>query len=75
MTFAASSGTLTLSGNRSVVASLNGTAAGTVVQNVSGTPATLTVGNSHRRCRRILGVIQDGAGGGALSLVKAGRRR
>jgi fibronectin-binding autotransporter adhesin len=76
VTFSAgSSGTLSLNGNSVVVRSLNtnvsniGTA---IVQNANSTAATLTVGNSANASSTFAGVIQDGTGGGALTLAKAG---
>jgi autotransporter-associated beta strand protein len=68
-------GTLTLSGNSLVVRSLatNTTLPGTaIVENASASAATLTVGNSVNTSGTFAGTIQDGAGGGALSLTRAG---
>ncbi len=70
-----STGTLSLGGNNVVVRSLatNATVPGVaVVENASASLATLTVGNSGNAASTFAGVIQDGAGGGALALAKAG---
>ena len=72
---ASSTGVLSLNGNSIVIKSLtsNATTPGTpVVQNANATAATLTVGNSANASSTYAGVIQDGTGGGALSLTKAG---
>jgi fibronectin-binding autotransporter adhesin len=66
---------LTLNGNSVVVKSLTSNAAtvdGSIVQNASATPATLTIGNSTNTASTFAGTIQDGLGGGTLGLVKAG---
>jgi fibronectin-binding autotransporter adhesin len=76
VTFSAgSTGTLRLAGNSIVIRSLASNAAtpgAPVVENASSTAATLTVGNSGNAASTFAGVIQDGAGGGALTLVKSG---
>ena len=71
---AASTGALSLNGNSVVIASLNSNATpgAPVVQNANSTAATLTIGNSKNANSTFAGVIQDGTGGGALSVVKAG---
>lgn len=66
-------GSLNLGGNSASVASLTSSAdsSGTaIVQNASGAAATFTVNGSVSTT--FAGTIQDGAGGGALSLTKAG---
>jgi autotransporter-associated beta strand protein len=69
---AASTGVLTLNGNSITIPSLNTNALpGTpVVQNANSSAATLTVNNS--AANTFAGMLQDGAGGGALSLLKTG---
>jgi autotransporter-associated beta strand protein len=42
------------------------------VENASASAATLTVGNSANQGGTFAGVVQDGTGGGALAVVKAG---
>ena len=72
---AGSTGSLNLNGNSVVIASLasNPTTPGApIVQNTNATPATLTVGNAANASGTFAGTISDGAGGGALSLIKAG---
>ena len=66
-----SSGTLNLSGNSVTIGSLSSdpTATSAVIRNGSGTPALLTV--KQTSSGTYAGVIRDGAGGGALSLVTA----
>jgi autotransporter-associated beta strand protein len=64
----ASTGTLRLNGNSVAVNGLSGPAG--TVENASATAAALTVGGS--TATTFGGVIQDGAGAGALTLVKAG---
>ena len=59
---------LTLSG----VSNMNVYAYGNVIQNNSSTNATLTVGNAQNRNSVYSGLIQNGTGGGTLSLAKAG---
>ena len=71
VTFGASStGILSLNGNSVTIGNLNsGAPLGTpIVQNASATPAILTVNG----IGSYSGVLQDGAGGGALSLAKSG---
>jgi fibronectin-binding autotransporter adhesin len=70
-----STGTLALNGNSVVIRSLatNTTTPGSaIVENGNASAASLTVGNSGNQSSTFAGVIQDGAGGGALSLIKAG---
>ncbi len=68
-TYTVSSGAiLQLAGHRQVVGGLSG--AGTV-QNANGTAATLTVGAANSNVT-FSGTLQDGAGGGSLSLIKSG---
>jgi fibronectin-binding autotransporter adhesin len=69
----ASTGILSLNGNSSVVAGLNtnATLGSPVVENASATPATLTF-NIAANTSTYPGVLQDGPGGGALSLTKTG---
>jgi autotransporter-associated beta strand protein len=43
-----------------------------IVRNASVTPATLTVGNGQSLSGTFGGILEDGAGGGALALTKAG---
>ena len=43
-----------------------------VVENASSTNVTLTIGNAQNRSGTFSGILQDGAGGGKLNLVKAG---
>lgn len=71
---AASTGRLSLNGNSVTISNLasNATAGTPIVQNASGTAATLTVGNSVNLSGTFAGVIQNGTGAGALSLTKAG---
>jgi autotransporter-associated beta strand protein len=66
-----SSSRLNLNGNSVVIASLTGTS-GAIVRNANATPATLTVGNSLSQSGTFAGILEDGEGGGSLSLVKAG---
>jgi fibronectin-binding autotransporter adhesin len=75
VTFGASStGKLALNGRSYVIANLasNATPGSPVVENGNATAVTLTVGNSQNLSGTYAGVIQDGAGGGALSLTKSG---
>jgi fibronectin-binding autotransporter adhesin len=69
--FLTGSANLSLNGNSVSISVLESSGTTTVVQNQSATPATLTdnVGSSSTTYP---GVLQDGAGGGALSLVKSG---
>lgn len=69
---AGSIGALTLNGNSVTVSALttNATVGSPFVENKSATPATLTVNNSINDT--FAGVLQDSAGGGTLSLTKAG---
>lgn len=72
-TFIFQNGSLNLGGNDATVASLTSSAdsSGTaIVQNASGAAATFTVNGSVSTT--FAGTIQDGAGGGALNLTKAG---
>ncbi|MBU6303228.1 MAG: autotransporter-associated beta strand repeat-containing protein, partial [Verrucomicrobia bacterium] len=76
VTFAAgSTGRLQLGGFNSSISSLstNTASPGTpVVENASATAATLTLNPAIGTNNVFSGLIQDGTGGGALSLVKAG---
>ena len=75
ITFGASStSVLSLNGTSIAIRSLNSNATpGTpVVQNANASAATLTIGNSANAASIYDGVIQDGTGGGALGLAKAG---
>jgi T5SS/PEP-CTERM-associated repeat protein/autotransporter-associated beta strand protein len=69
---AGSTGAFNLNGNNVTLGGLssNATAGTPVVQNDSGDAATLTVNNSITNT--YAGVLQNGAGGGALELVKTG---
>jgi autotransporter-associated beta strand protein len=70
-----STGTLAMNGNSAVVRSLNTDAASagtTFVENGNAAAATLTIGNSLNLASTYGGTIQNGTGGGALKLVKAG---
>ena len=71
---AGSTGALSLNGNSVVIANLssNVTAGTPVVQNANASAAVLTVGNSVNLSGTFSGGIQNGSGGGALSLTKAG---
>ncbi|MBK8091972.1 MAG: autotransporter-associated beta strand repeat-containing protein [Verrucomicrobiaceae bacterium] len=68
--------TLRLNGNSVAVGNLNTLAGGTtysragIVENASATAATLTV--NQNTAQNFEGIIQDGTGGGALSIIKAG---
>ena len=68
----ASTGTLNLNGNSLTISGLvSSFVVGTpVIQDSSSTAATLTVNNS--AASTYAGVLQDGSGGGSLSLIKAG---
>jgi autotransporter-associated beta strand protein len=71
----ASSSRLNLNGNSVVIANLtggDGVTALPIVRNASATPATLTVGNGQSLSGTFGGILEDGVGGGALSLTKAG---
>ena len=75
ITFGASStGVLSLNGNNIVINSLtsNATPGTPVVQNANTAAAILTVGNTANATSSYAGVLQDGTGGGSLSLTKAG---
>ncbi|MEI7954815.1 MAG: autotransporter-associated beta strand repeat-containing protein [Verrucomicrobiota bacterium] len=61
---------LQLNGNSITIAGLSTTSGSPVLENASATPATLTINNSANYS--YVGVIQDGSGGGALSLIKSG---
>jgi autotransporter-associated beta strand protein len=69
---AASTGTLSLNGNSVTISGLstNASPGSPVVQNASPSAATLTVNNAGSNT--YAGVLQDGSGGGALSLFKSG---
>ncbi len=65
--------TLTLNGNSIVASQIRGVSGVAFIQNASPTPATLTVGNSlNLGSTTWAGGLKDGAGGGALTLVKVG---
>lgn len=65
-------GSLTLNGNSITVSQIRANSEGTI-QNASTTPATLTVGNNlNITSDTWAGNIQDGIGGGALTVVKMG---
>ena len=75
VTFGASTtGKLALNGRSYVISNLasNATPGSPVVENGNATAVTLTVGNSQNLSGTYAGVIQNGAGGGALSLTKSG---
>ena len=75
VTFSAgSTGTLSLNGNSVTIANLtsNATPGTPVLQNGNASSATLTIGNSLNASGTFAGVIQNGAGGGTLALIKAG---
>lgn len=63
------SGTLRLAGNSNSLGSITGTG---IVENANATPATLTFGVNSITTTTFSGVIQDGTGGGALAVTKAG---
>jgi fibronectin-binding autotransporter adhesin len=71
---AASTATLILNGNSVTVRNLttNATPGTPIVQNVSATSATLTVGNSLNLSGTYAGTLQNGTGAGTLALTKAG---
>ena len=74
VTFGASStGKLNLNGNSVTISALstNATPGSPIVQNANAANATLTVGNTAALSGTYAGVIQDGTGGGTLSLTKA----
>jgi autotransporter-associated beta strand protein len=65
--------TLTLNGNSITVSSLRGPKSNAAIQNANTTPVTLTVGNTNNLISNLWdGTIRDGAGGGALTVVKMG---
>ena len=65
-------GTLSLNGNNATISNLitSATPGSPVVQNASATAATLTIVNPSNNT--FAGVLQDGPGGGALSIIKDG---
>lgn len=65
---------LQLNGNSVTIAGLaTGTTVGSpIVENANSSAATLTINNTNANTFTYAGVIQDGAGGGAFSLVKNG---
>ena len=65
-------GKLTLNGNSLIVRNLDGASGTHTVENANATAASLTIGNAANAASTFAGVIQDGTGGGALSLIKAG---
>ena len=71
---APSTATLNLNGNSVTIANLstNATPGTPIVQNAGATPAILTVGNWANASGTFAGTIQDGIGGGTLTLKKAG---
>ena len=78
VTFGSSAGTnaaatLRLAGNSVTISGLNtdsGTPGTTFVENANASPASLTI--NHTTDNTFTGVFQDGAGGGAFSLIKSG---
>ncbi|HEV2970839.1 MAG TPA: autotransporter-associated beta strand repeat-containing protein [Pirellulales bacterium] len=69
--FLTDSAILSLNGNSVSISVLESSGTTAIVQNQSATPATLT-DNVVSSTTAYPGVLQDGAGGGALSLVKSG---
>ncbi|QIJ74380.1 hypothetical protein GU700_07185 [Methylobacterium sp. NI91] len=69
LTRVSNDGTLTLAGNGLGVGTLSGNGS---VQNASATAATLTIGTGAGGDSTYGGLLQDGAGGGALGLTKIG---
>ena len=65
-----SNGKVQLNGNSFDLSSLTTDGGSPIVENASATPVTLTVNNSV--ANTFAGSLQDGSGGGALSLVKNG---
>jgi autotransporter-associated beta strand protein len=67
-------GTFDLNGNSITVAGLNTTLVGVsaILQNASSQNAVLTVSSSVNAAFNFSGTLQDGAGGGTLSLIQAG---
>jgi autotransporter-associated beta strand protein len=77
LTFGAAAGNgdsiVELSGKSTEVGQLtNGAQSGGILRNTSATPATLTIIGSDTAAAAFSGVIQDGVGGGALSLIRSG---
>ncbi len=76
VTFGASTttGKLALNGRSYTISNLtsNATSGSPVVENGNAAAVTLTVGNSQNLSGTYAGVLQDGSGGGALSVTKAG---
>jgi autotransporter-associated beta strand protein len=76
VTFGASTttGKLAINGRSYTISNLtsNATPGSPVVENGNATAVTLTVGNSQNLSGTYAGVLQDGTGGGALSVSKAG---
>ncbi len=73
VTFTGTAGTLSLGGFSTTVSGLNSIGLNSAtVQNASATPATLTVNISGTTNDSFGGNMQDGSGGGPLSLVKTG---
>ena len=77
LTFGAAAGNgdsiVELSGKSTEVGQLtNGAQSGGILRNTSATPATLTISGSDTAAAAFSGVIQDGVGGGALSLIRSG---
>ncbi|HEV2971346.1 MAG TPA: autotransporter-associated beta strand repeat-containing protein [Pirellulales bacterium] len=64
-------GVFTLAGLNETIGGLAGTSSA-IVQNAATTPAALTTNNANGFSNNYFGTLRDGAGGGALSLVKSG---
>jgi fibronectin-binding autotransporter adhesin len=65
-------GVFTLAGQNETIGGLSGTSSAAVVQNAAAAPAALTINSPNGFNNSFSGVLRDGAGGGALSLVKSG---
>src|SRR5439155_19020654 len=63
-------GTFMLGGNSVTVSGLSGSSFSAIVENSSATPATLTANIAGSNT--LTGVLTNGLGGGAFSLIKAG---
>jgi fibronectin-binding autotransporter adhesin len=68
----ANSGAFTLAGQNETIGGLSGTSFTAIVQNAAASPAALTINSPNGFTNSFSGVLRDGAGGGALSLVKSG---
>ena len=66
------SGTFTLAGMNETIGGLSGISFTAIVQNAAASPAALTINSPNGSTNNFSGTLQDGAGGGALSLVKTG---